>query len=85
MWINELEKYSSDNVVLTLVGNKSDSQEERVVSHNEAASFAESLGIPYFETSCKEDIQVEEVFTDLVQRTHERFKDDKASNRSRHN
>ncbi|CAG9311365.1 unnamed protein product [Blepharisma stoltei] len=36
-----------------LVGNKCDLENERVVSYDEGKSFADSLGIPYIETSSK--------------------------------
>lgn len=56
----------SDNVPVLVVGNKSDLEIERQVSFEEGAAFAKSLGCPFFETSAKQRINVEEAFYGLV-------------------
>lgn len=43
------------------VGNKADDPERRVVLEVDARRFAETMKIPFFETSAKENINVEEV------------------------
>lgn len=43
------------------VGNKDDDPEKKVVPLEEAQRFAEQIGIPLYETSAKEDKNVEEV------------------------
>ena len=45
-----------------MVGNKCDKSDERVVSYDEGKKLAESLSIPFLETSAKEKINIEEVF-----------------------
>ncbi|MFH4983654.1 hypothetical protein AB6A40_010363 [Gnathostoma spinigerum] len=45
-----------------LVGNKADDPERRVVLEADARRFAETMGIRFFETSAKENINVEEMF-----------------------
>ena len=44
-----------------LVGNKNDSPDKKVVSTEDAQKFAEQIGIELYETSAKENINVEEV------------------------
>ena len=43
------------------VGNKDDDPERKVVLKQDAQRFAEQMGIELFETSAKENINVEEV------------------------
>ncbi len=46
-----------------LVGNKDDDPERKVVDRHDAQRFAEQMGIQLFETSAKENKNVEEVFS----------------------
>lgn len=46
---------------LCLVGNKNDDPNSKVVETNDAQKFAEQMSIRLFETSAKENINVEEV------------------------
>ena len=43
------------------VGNKNDCPEKKVVQIEDAQKFAEQIGIQLFETSAKDNINVEEV------------------------
>lgn len=43
------------------VGNKADDPERRVVLEADARRFADTMHIPFFETSAKENVNVEEV------------------------
>ena len=44
-----------------VVGNKNDDPNSKVVETTDAQKFAEQMGINLFETSAKENINVEEV------------------------
>lgn len=46
---------------LCLVGNKNDDPNSKVVETNDAQKFAEQMSIRLFETSAKENVNVEEV------------------------
>ncbi|XP_029453218.1 ras-related protein Rab-19 isoform X2 [Rhinatrema bivittatum] len=62
-WIHEVEKYGAANVVLMLIGNKSDLLENRQVLFEDACTLAEKHGLlAVLETSAKEAQNVEEVF-----------------------
>ncbi|KAL6624632.1 hypothetical protein ACP70R_031953 [Stipagrostis hirtigluma subsp. patula] len=61
-WLSEIDRYASDSVCKLLVGNKCDLVENKVVDTEKAKAFADSLGIPFIETSAKESINVEEAF-----------------------
>lgn len=48
-------------LLFSSVGNKNDDPNSKVVETNDAQKFAEQMGIRLFETSAKENINVEEV------------------------
>lgn len=55
-----------DNTPIILIGNKSDLVQERVVSSEEAKSWAAQHNVQYFETSAKTGQNVEAVFAQLI-------------------
>lgn len=62
-WIKEVELYGAANIVLVLIGNKSDLEDERQVKFQKACSLAKEKGIlAALETSAKESQNVEEAF-----------------------
>uniref|UniRef100_A0A6J0U5Y8 Ras-related protein Rab-19 n=1 Tax=Pogona vitticeps TaxID=103695 RepID=A0A6J0U5Y8_9SAUR len=62
-WIHEIEKYGAANLVLMLIGNKSDEAEKRQVLFEDACTLAEKYGLlAVLETSAKEAQNVDEVF-----------------------
>ncbi|KAJ3425167.1 ras-related protein rabd2a-like [Anaeramoeba flamelloides] len=61
-WLQEIDRYASENVNKLLVGNKSDLVSKRVVEYETAKSLADQLGIPFIETSAKNSSNVEEAF-----------------------
>lgn len=62
-WLNELKDLADEHLVIILVGNKSDLNHRRVISYEEASSFAASNGFLYMECSAKTGSNVSEVFT----------------------
>ncbi|XP_056280868.1 ras-related protein Rab-19-like [Pseudoliparis swirei] len=62
-WIKEVETYGASNVVLVLIGNKTDLEQERQVLFEEACDLAKDKEIlAALETSAKESQNVEEAF-----------------------
>jgi Ras-related protein Rab-1A len=61
-WLGEIDRYACENVNKLLVGNKTDLTDQRVVETSVAKEFAESMDIPYIETSAKNAFNVEEAF-----------------------
>ncbi|XP_028549781.1 ras-related protein RIC1 [Dendrobium catenatum] len=61
-WLNEIDRYASENVNKLLVGNKCDRTANKVVSYETAKAFADEIGIPFMETSAKDATNVEHAF-----------------------
>ncbi|XP_067679360.1 ras-related protein Rab-1A-like isoform X1 [Haliotis asinina] len=66
-WIHQCDQYSTEGVNKMIVGNKTDLDKSRVVPECTAKEFAECRGMPYLETSVKENSQVDEVFCILAE------------------
>ncbi|KAI6656428.1 hypothetical protein LOD99_1224 [Oopsacas minuta] len=60
-WITEIEN-NCDYVDKVLVGNKDDTPDKKVVTLTEAQRLADSQSMTLFETSAKENKNIEEVF-----------------------
>ncbi|KAK0179426.1 hypothetical protein PV327_005179 [Microctonus hyperodae] len=58
-WLHEIE-HNCDIVNRVLVGNKNDAPNHKVVLTEDAQRFANQMGIQLFETSAKDNINVEE-------------------------
>lgn len=59
-------KGGDPNVPIVLVGNKSDLEEDRVVSRSRAFQVSQAWGnVPYYETSARRRQNVSEVFVDV--------------------
>ncbi|MFX1450355.1 MAG: Rab family GTPase, partial [Promethearchaeota archaeon] len=64
-WLQILQK-AAGSVPLILIGNKSDLIDSRFVSADEAKIFAENNNILYFETSAKENWNVDNIFQSVT-------------------
>lgn len=65
-WLQEIDRYATDGVNKLLVGNKSDMADKKVVEYAVAKEFADSLGIPFLETSAKNATNVEQAFLTMA-------------------
>jgi len=66
-WIEEVRQERGDDVILALVGNKTDLAEKRRVSREEGEEKASKFGILYVETSAKAGLNVKTLFRQLAQ------------------
>ena len=66
-WLDEINKNLPDYTIKILVGNKSDIENERNVSSEEALLFSKENGfLNYFETSAKNNKNIEEIFLTIA-------------------
>jgi small GTP-binding protein len=64
-WIDEAKKNTSEDIVMILIGNKSD-MNNREVSIVDGLKMAEKYNIPFLETSAKENININKSFEIIV-------------------
>lgn len=61
-WLKELRNHADSNIVIMLVGNKTDLKHLQAVASEDAQGFAEKEGLSFVETSALEAINVEKAF-----------------------
>ena len=67
-WITTIRDNTNNNLSKILVGNKCDlSGDLREVTLKEGEKKAEEYKIPFFETSCKDGTNVDEVFEKIIE------------------
>ena len=65
-WLRELRDHADSNIVIMLVGNKSDLRHLRAVPTDEAKSFAETNNLSFIETSALDSTNVETAFHNIL-------------------
>ena len=66
-WIKSIREIGKDKLPIILVGNKCDlPDDKRMISLKEGQDKADEFNIPFYETSCKEGINIKEVFEKLI-------------------
>jgi len=70
-WLEEARSNSNSNMVIMLIGNKSDLEHRRAVSTKEGEQFAEENGLIFLETSAKTAQNVEEAFIKTSEKIYE--------------
>jgi len=74
-WIRNIEQHASENINKVLVGNKCDLADKRLIDTARGKSLADEFKIPFFETSAKNSINVEESFISLARDVKKRLID----------
>ncbi|KXZ44809.1 RABE1 protein [Gonium pectorale] len=79
-WMRNIDQHASDNVNKILVGNKLDLGEgRRAVSRAEGQALADEFGCRFFETSAKDNVNVDEAFMGLAHDVLQRLNDEQAN------
>ncbi|OAE18541.1 hypothetical protein AXG93_2206s1010 [Marchantia polymorpha subsp. ruderalis] len=65
-WLKELKDHTDSNIVVMLVGNKSDLRHLRAVSTDDGQNFSEKESLFFMETSALESTNVENAFKQIL-------------------
>lgn len=65
-WLKELRDHADSNIVIMLVGNKSDLRHLRSVQTEDSQAFCEKEGLSFIETSALESTNVELAFQKIL-------------------
>ncbi|XP_074728350.1 ras-related protein Rab-17 isoform X2 [Strix uralensis] len=77
LWLRDLEKeFLPDEIVIALVGNKTDLAGEREVATEEGEEFARTKGLLFMETSAKSNHQVNDTFMAIAQELLQREREE---------
>eukprot|EP00658_Telonema_sp_P-2_P071628 TRINITY_DN60869_c0_g1_i3.p1 TRINITY_DN60869_c0_g1~~TRINITY_DN60869_c0_g1_i3.p1 ORF type:complete len:201 (-),score=29.40 TRINITY_DN60869_c0_g1_i3:438-1040(-) len=80
-WMSHVSRHASNDITRMLIGNKADLAEQgRAVSTEEGQAVADKLGIPFMETSAKENMNVDEAFQTICRAIRKASKDEPRSN-----
>jgi small GTP-binding protein len=70
-WLNSIkENTNEDSIQLIIIANKIDLENEREVKTEEISKKAKELNIEYYETSAKENINIDESFNKIIEKVH---------------
>ena len=69
-WLEEARQHSQSNMVIMLIGNKTDLEHRRAVSTEEGRAFADKHGLIFLETSAKTAFNVEQAFLGTAEEIH---------------
>ncbi|CAD7681980.1 unnamed protein product [Nyctereutes procyonoides] len=74
-WLEDARHYSNSNMVIMLIGNKSDLESRREVNKEEGEAFAREHGLIFMETSAKTASNVEEAFINTAKEIYEKIQE----------
>ena len=68
-WVHQIRENADERVRLVLVGNKCDRSRERCVSTEEGEALAAQYAVSFFETSAKDNANVDECYAAIARET----------------
>ncbi|KAE9551920.1 hypothetical protein FO519_004879 [Halicephalobus sp. NKZ332] len=74
-WLEDARQHSNSNMVIMLIGNKSDMEARREVKKEEGEAFAREHGLVFMETSAKTASNVEEAFIDTAKEVYRKIQE----------
>ncbi|EDQ85505.1 uncharacterized protein MONBRDRAFT_38811 [Monosiga brevicollis MX1] len=74
-WLEDARSHSNPNMVIILIGNKTDLDSKRAVTREEGEQFARENGLIFMETSAKNATNVEEAFIQTAQAIYSKIQE----------
>merc|ERR1711983_273420 len=71
--MGDARQHSNSNMVIMLIGNKSDLEARRDVKREEGEAFAKEHGLVFMETSAKTAHNVEEAFINTARKIYDKI------------
>ena len=71
-WFEQVQKDASKDVSIILVGNKCDLENQRKISREKGEEKAKNLNSSFFETSALSNINIDDIFNEMVNNIYER-------------
>ena len=72
-WLKNIFEHKDENFPILLLGNKCDLEAEREVTKEEGIQLANELKLKFYETSNKDNINIEKAITELIEMIYERL------------
>merc|ERR1711953_748906 len=66
-WLRNINEHASEDVERMLIGNKCDMEEKRMISKERGEKVAEENTIKFYETSAKDNVNIETAFITLAE------------------
>ena len=73
-WYNDLKSYITEDILLILIGNKSDLKDSRIISEEVARKKAKDYNMLFIETSAKDNVCIKEAIDLLFNNLYEKHK-----------
>jgi len=73
VWLKELREHSQHDIVVMLVGNKSDQRNRRKVATEDALALAEKHGLAFIETSALDGSGVDDAFRNILSEIYQKM------------
>jgi len=74
-WLSEVREHSNKEIVIMLIGNKSDLESKRAISTEEGKQFAKDNGLFFMETSAKTSTNVDEAFLETARKIYSKVRE----------
>ena len=79
-WIEQIKEEAPEKIIIYLVGNKIDCIHNRLISNEEGKKLAGQFRLKYYETSAKNDENVNSTFLDLIKEINSIYGDSENEN-----
>ena len=67
-WVQELKARGDPDLIIAIVGNKTDMNASRKISYEEVRGYAIENEISFYESSAKTNINIQEMFVDIAKK-----------------